>query len=72
MPTSARTTYDGIFGKRRGDVGIAPYEAPPITLAPYEATAQYPTHSHPEKGTLNHVTTFLLLLGGVPAAAARA
>ena len=26
MPTSARSVYDGIFGKRRGDVGIAPYE----------------------------------------------
>ena len=26
MPTSARTIYDGIAGKQRGDVGIAPYE----------------------------------------------
>ena len=63
MPTSARTAYDGISDKRRGDVGIAPYKIiTPRRDARYIFT---------KKG-IPYVTTFSLLLGGVPAAAERA
>ena len=33
MPTSARTINDGRLGKRRGDVGIAPYKILPASCA---------------------------------------
>ena len=43
MPTSARTICGDAFDKRRGDVGIAPYElCPNISFYPIRRTyAQY-------------------------------